>query len=214
MGMNCCQCQGIEELFNEKAAARELKSYRNKGPDKTTRMLITAIQEQGVEGSSLLDIGGGIGAIQHALLLAGVTQATDVDASSAYVKVARREAERRGIAERVRFVHGNFVELAEQIQPADIVTLDRVICCYPDMDRLVELSAQRARKLYGLVYPRNTWWVKIGLTILNFFFKLQKNPFRTFQHPSEAVETIVMRKGFQQVYHGHTLVWNVVLYSR
>jgi ubiquinone/menaquinone biosynthesis C-methylase UbiE len=212
--MNCCQCQGIEELFNEKAAVKELNSYRSKGPDKTTRMLITAIQSQGVKGSSLLDIGGGIGAIQHALLLAGVTQATDVDASSAYVKVARREAERRGFAERVRFVHGNFVELAEQVQPADIVTLDRVICCYPDMDRLVELSAQRARKLYGLVYPRNTWCVKIGLTILNLFFKLQKNPFRTFQHPSQAVEAIVQRHGFKQVYQGHTLVWNVVLYDR
>jgi len=211
--MNCCQCQGIEELFDEKSVSRELSLYRTKGPDKTTRMLIDALKAKSIQGFSLLDIGGGVGAIQHELLEAGAQNATDVDASQAYLNAAKEEAKRRGFAERVSFQHGNFVDIAAQIPPADIVTLDRVICCYPDMEALVSLSAARARKLYGLVYPRDVWWVKIGLTVLNFLFRLRKNPFRTFIHPTQAVEAIVNNNGFKQCFYHQTLVWQVVVYS-
>jgi predicted TPR repeat methyltransferase len=212
--MNCCQCQGLEELFNPKSVARELAQYRAKGPDKTTRMLIEALQEADLQGLSLLDIGGGVGAIQHALLKSGVQNATDIDASSAYLNAAREEAERRGLSERVHFEHGNFVDLAEQLSPADVVTLDRVICCYPDMQKMVGLSTARTRKLYGLVYPRDAWWIRIGLVMLNFFFRLSKNPYRTFVHPTQAVEDLINRSGLTQRFYRRTLVWQVVVYSR
>jgi magnesium-protoporphyrin O-methyltransferase len=90
---------------------------------------------------TLLDIGGGLGGIQHALLAGGVVQATYVDASSAYMKAAREEAIRREIDEQITFLHGDFVDLAEEIPSAEIVTLDRVVCCYDDMQALVRLSA-------------------------------------------------------------------------
>src|SRR5512147_1748560 len=131
--MNCCQCQGIENVFSQEHAVKELKHYRSAGPARTTRMLTEAIKALGVAGLSLLDIGGGVGAVQHALLEAGVQKVTDVDASSAYLNAAKEEAERRGYAESANFRHGNFVDLATNIAPADIVTLDRVICCYNDM---------------------------------------------------------------------------------
>src|SRR3990170_4333438 len=175
--MNCCQCQGIEELFDQQYVYKELSRYRARGPDKTTRMLTEAIKEAGVAGLSLLDIGGGVGAIQHELLGAGVDHATNIDASTAYLSAARDEVERRGNAERVSYHHGNFVDLATDIEPADIVTLDRVICCYPDMEELVGLSAAKAGRLYGLVYPRDTWWVKFGLALMNFFLRLQRSSF-------------------------------------
>jgi magnesium-protoporphyrin O-methyltransferase len=212
--MNCCQCQGIEELFNERLVIKELASYRAKGTNKTTRLLIDAIKVEGVHGESLLDIGGGVGAIQHELLDAGVKNATDVDASQAYLHAAQEEARRRGFVERISFQHGNFVDLASQIPPADIVTLDRVICCYPEMEKMVSLSVARARKLYGLVYPRDVWWVKIGIRLMNFIFRLQKNPFRTFTHPTQAVEAIVKNSGFKPRFYRHTLVWQVVVYAR
>lgn len=211
--MDCCQCQGIEELFNEKNAAQELSRYRQKGADRTTRIMIDALKKEGIQGLTLLDIGGGIGAIQHALLEAGVQQATDVDASRAYIKAARQEAERRGLSERVAFRHGNFIDLAEEVSPADIVTLDRVLCCYPDVENMVRLSVARARKLYGLVYPRDTWWIKIGASILNFIFRLQKNPFRIFPHPTYMVEEMIQKNGFKRHFHFHTLIWQVVVYA-
>ena len=66
--MDCCQCQGIEQVFDERQAKKDLKQYRKKGPSSTTRILVEAIKAQGVQDLSLLDIGGGVGAIQHGLL--------------------------------------------------------------------------------------------------------------------------------------------------
>ena len=163
--MKCRQCQGIERWFNKKLAAKELRQYRKKGPARTTRMLIEALKAEGIEGMTLLDIGGGIGTIQHELLGAGVSSAINLEGSTAYLETAKEEAERRGHAHRVRYHHGDFVGLASDIQGADIVTLDRVICCYPDFPALVGLSSARAGKLYGVVYPHDTWWAKIGWRI-------------------------------------------------
>jgi magnesium-protoporphyrin O-methyltransferase len=212
--MNCCQCQGIEDLFNQQYVTKKLSRYRAKGPDKTTRMLIDALKEEGVRGLTLLDIGGGVGVVQHELLGAGVLNATNVEASTAYIAAARAEAQQRGHAERVSHHHGNFVDVAANIAPADIVTLDRVICCYHDMEKLVGLSAARARKLYGLVYPRDAWWVKIGLAVENIFYRLRRSPFRVFLHPTEAVETVVSSNGLKRRFYRRTLVWQVVVYTR
>jgi magnesium-protoporphyrin O-methyltransferase len=212
--MNCCQCQGIEELFDEKRVSEELLRYRAKGPDTTTRLMIDALKAEGIQGLSLLDIGGGVGAIQHGLLDAGLQSATDVDASQAYIHAARAEAGRRGLAERVHFLHGNFVDLAAEVDPADIVTLDRVICCFPEMEKLVSLSAARARKFYGMVYPRDTWWVKLAMAIQNFYFRLKRSSFRTFPHSTRAVEAVVSRSGFTRRYYRQTWVWQVTIYAR
>jgi len=212
--MNCAQCQGIEELFSEEYVAKELKRYRKRGPDKTTRMLIEALKEENVEGLTLLDIGGGLGAIQHEMLRAGIQSTTDIEASRAYVSAAKAETERRGYAEQAHYQHGNFVDLAANIPPADIVTLDRVICCYPDMQKMVGLSVSRAGKLYGLVFPRNDWWMKVWLVIQTFFLRLSKSRFRTYLHPTQAVEDLVFKQGFQRRFYRRTFVWQVVLYSR
>jgi len=212
--MNCCQCQGIEELFSREYVTGELKRYRRKGPDKTTRMLVEALEAQGLSGLTLLDIGGGLGAIQHALLNDGVASATHVDASAAYLEAAQEEAERRGIAGRVRYEHGNFVELADGLSPADIVTLDRVICCYDDMRRLVGSSTRLASRYYGVVYPRDTWWVRVALAFENLFMQLRKNPFRAFVHPTRDVEALIHASGLKRQFHRQTLVWQVAVFSR
>ena len=116
--------------------------------------------------------------IQHELLRAGAAQASGVEAAPAYLAAAREEAARQGHAERLRLHRGDFVALAPELPPADIVTLDRVICCYPDLPALVGLSAAHARRVYGLVYPRDTWWVKVGLALGNLALRLRRNPFR------------------------------------
>lgn len=106
------------------------------------------------------------------------------------------------------------MNIAAQIAPADIVTLDRVVCCYPDMENLVGLSAARTKKLYGLVYPRDTWWARLGVRVLNVFFRLQRKPFRTFVHPTRGVDALVRSHGLRPQFFRHTLVWQVVVYSR
>jgi len=212
--MNCCQCQGIEICFNEKQVGKELARYRKQGPAKTTRMLIDALKAEGVQGMTLLDIGGGIGAIQHELLKADASRATSIEASSSYLEASKAEARRQGHADRVSYHHGDFVALAPGIPPADIVTLDRVICCYHDMQSLVELSSARARKLYALVYPRDTWWVKAFMALFNLAMWITRNPFRTFVHPAHAVQAVVRRHGLERRFYRRTALWQVALYAR
>jgi magnesium-protoporphyrin O-methyltransferase len=104
-------------FYNEKRAASQLRKYRENGPIASTQTLIDALKTEGIEGATLLDIGGGIGAIQHELLAAGAAHATSVDASNPYLETAREESIRRGLGDRVTYRHGDFVELAESIPP-------------------------------------------------------------------------------------------------
>jgi magnesium-protoporphyrin O-methyltransferase len=212
--MNCDQCQGIEREFGQSEAASKLRAYREHGPAETTRLLIEAVKASGVAGQTVLDIGGGIGALQYGLLEAGAQSATSVEASSAYLRAAQDEAQRQGVIDRIHYAHGNFVELAAEIPAADIVTLDRVICCYHDMPALVGLSAARARKVYGLVYPREAWWVRLGIWLENLVYRLQGSSFRAFVHASQAVEAILHEQGWRRRYHRQNLAWQVAVYTR
>ena len=212
--MTCSQCVGIEKVFNEKYVTKELNDYRRKGPVKTTRWLIEAMKQTGVQGLDLLDIGGGVGAIQHELVKAGVSRVTGVDAASAYIQAARSEAERGGYAERTTQIHGGFVTVAPKLDKADIVTLDRVICCYDDMQSLVRTSVGLAKKYYGVIYPRFLWWTRLVCIIENFFERLVSNPYRAYVHPTEKVEAIIKEKGFTRQYYRQTLAWQVVVYVR
>ena len=212
--MNCCQCQGMENLFNQKLVERELQKYRKKGPGKPTRILLEAIQAAGVEGLTLLDIGGGVGAIQSELFKSGLSQATEVEGSSAYLEAAKKEAERQGYLDEVNFIQGDFVEMVKEIPSADIVTLDKVICCYPDLQTLVGLSSQRAGKIYGLIYPVDTWWMKFGVRIPNFFFKIKDNPFRFYVHPAQAIEALIRKSGLKRKFYRKLFMWHVVVYQR
>ncbi len=212
--MSCCQCQGIETYFNRKSVAKDLKQYRKKGPDKTTRILIDALKAEGIEGTTLLDIGGGIGAIQHELLKAGASEAINVEASMAYIEAATEEAEKQGHGDRVRHCHGDFVNLARDTPQADIVTLDRVICCYHDMQALVGLSSALAGRLYGVVYPRDTLWVKIENAVSNFSYWIRRNPFRLFVHPTVAVDKVIRDNGLERRFYREVGSWQVVVYAR
>ena len=211
--MDCCQCKGINTVFNEEEARRKLKSYRKSGPDKTTRMLIEALTSEDMKGMTLLDIGGGVGAIQHELVRAGIERATGVEASAAYIKAVRHEAERQGHADRVNYHHANFVDIAHQIPAADIITLDRVICCYHDMPSLVRLSVAKAKMLYGLVYPRDTWWMRAVASIGNLYFRMARNPFRGYIHPTKAVDALVRENGLRQRFYKKSFLWQVVVYA-
>ena len=204
----------MEEQFNQKLAERELQKYRKKGPGKPTRILLEAIQTSGVEGLTLLDIGGGFGAIQSELFKSGLSQATEVEGSSAYLEAAKKEAERQGYLDEVNFIQGDFVEMVKEIPSADIVTLDKVICCYPDLQTLVGLSSQKAGKIYGVIYPVDTWWMKFGVRIPNFFFKIKHNPFRLYIHPTQAIEALIRKSGFKRKSYCKLFMWHVAVYQR
>jgi hypothetical protein len=213
--MTSCCCQGVESIFGERAAAHDLKRYRKRGPSKPTRRLLAEIRARGVAGAGVLDIGGGVGVIQQDLLDAGAGHVTSVEASSAYLRAAKDEAERRGHADRITYHHGDFVALADAVEPADVVTLDRVICCYPDVDALVGRSAERARLLYGLVHPRDAWWTRLGFRLVNLGCRIARQSFRAYVHPLAAVDAAARGAGLglrSRMAVGP--IWQVALYER
>ena len=212
--MGCCQCQGIENMFDKKAAKRQLKRYIKKGPSKTTSMLLDAIHKKGVQGLNFLDIGGGIGAIQYDLIKAGASNGTSIEASSAYIDVVKEETLQNGLAERVNFKQGDFTTTATDVDSADIVTLDKVICCYDDMSELVGLSSKLARKIYAVIYPRDVWWTKLALPMMNFYPMLKGSSFRVFIHPTKKVEKIIFENGLKRNYYATTLFWQVAIFIR
>jgi ubiquinone/menaquinone biosynthesis C-methylase UbiE len=210
----CSQCEGIEQMFDEQHVDEDLRLYRAEGPDETTGWLLDELEARGVDGLTLLDIGGGVGAIQHELLAHGASTAVHVDASSAYVEAAKREAKRRKLDDKITWHFGNFVDLAPELNPADIVTLDKVICCYDDMPLLVRRSARLAKKYYGIVIPRDEWWLRIGFGVMDFFQGLFGNSYRAFVHPKDKIEGILHRAGLRRIYERRNWIWQTILYAR
>lgn len=213
MSHGCCE-PDYDATFSARAARRELNAYRRKGATGTTGRLVEAIRSAGVDGASVLDIGGGVGVIGFELLAAGAERLTDVDAARNYLAVARREAARRGYAERASYVLGDFVAIAGEIESADVVTLDRVLCCYGDWRGLVDASAQRARRLYGLAYPVDRWWTRLAVGLGNLATRLSRRRYRFYVHPEREVDARIRGHGFRAVLHDRGLAWQTVLFER
>lgn len=208
-----CDC-GCANTFSTKEADADLRRYRKDGANRSTQALIDAIVADGVDGATLLDIGGGIGAIQLALLAAGAASAESVDATEAYVAVARAEAERRGYGERTRGRAGDFVALAPEVEPADVVTLDKVVCCYSDMPALLTRVAGHARRAIGLVYPRETWWNRAAARCFDVWGWVTRNPQPWYLHPTADIDGLLRAAGFERRDVHRELVWQVALYVR
>lgn len=215
--MRCCcssHCAEAEDLFGERAAKRDLRRYHRAGPSATTRHLLRLLREQGVTGRTLLDIGGGVGVLQHELVKAGATWTLHVDASAAYLRASADEAMRQGHDAVSEYQHGNFVDIRDGVQLQDIVTLDRVVCCYPDMPRLVAASAAKARELYGLSFPRWRVSTRVVLALTNLLYRLKGSPFRLYVHREDRIAAEICRNGLGLVSQARTYSWNVAVYRR
>jgi magnesium-protoporphyrin O-methyltransferase len=200
--------------FGEDTAKADIRAYRKRGPANQTKLILDAIRSLGLNGMTLLDIGGGVGAIHHELLNDVAREATHVDASSAYLKEAKAEAARRAHTGQVQFIHADFTDVARDVPQADVVTLDRVVCCYPDFRSLLKAAAEHSRTAVALTYPRETWYVRIGLAIANFLQRLRKDPFRGFIHPVAEMEALFRGQGFRKTSTRRLFVWEMALYEK
>ena len=212
--MPCSHCADADDLFGERVARAERWWFRLRGHPAATRILIRALEAEGVAGASVLDVGAGVGLLHRALLDAGAERALDVDASAAYQAVAREEARRAGVEARVDFLLGDVVDRAPEVGVHDLAALDRVLCCYPFPRLLLATVATRARRAVGLVYPREHAAVRAGVALLNLGQRLRGSSFRVRVHPGEEVRDEMARRGFERVLHRTTLAWQVELFRR
>jgi magnesium-protoporphyrin O-methyltransferase len=167
-----------------------------------------------LNGGVLLDIGGGIGAVTFELLAREVDSAVAVEASDAYLAVAREEAARRNHSEAVCLLHGDFVEVAPDVPVADVVTLDRVVCCYLEYRSLLRAAAARARRGLAMSYPRDRWFVRAGVRCENWLRRLRTDRFRTFVHPVSDMVRLLSEAGFELVDRRNTAAWASDIYVR
>jgi magnesium-protoporphyrin O-methyltransferase len=209
----CCD-QDFERLFDDREAQRDLADWHQNGPRRATQELIDALIAEGVEGSSVLDIGAGVGTVHLELLAAGAATAVDVDASAAFLAAARAEAERRGMADRVEHRFGDIVELAAELPPAEVVTLDRVICCYPDLPAMLRAATVPGARLIGLVHPNDGPLMRGSMALFNAFSRLLLRHHSFFVHRRADVDRLMREAGFGIGRVGGGWVWRVAVYRR
>jgi SAM-dependent methyltransferase len=207
-------CDAAARHFDRTRAEGDLAGYRAKGLDKRGRQLLAALVRAGVSGRSVLDVGAGAGMMSFELLKAGSARARLADASAAFLDVARQEAERSGVLDRFETTLGDFVETSRQMDPADIVVMDRVVCCYPEWAPLLNAAMTHGRSLIGMTYPRARPDVRLVMGFDNLLRRFKRNVFRTFVHPPAAMQTALEAGGWRLVYRSGTFVWRVDVYER
>lgn len=211
---DCCSPKGYRWIFSERSARAEAKRYRRKGLDATSRRIVDFLKRQGVEGRSVLEVGGGIGAIQIELLKAGASRAVSVELTPTYEQVASELVRDAGLADRVERKVLDFAQAAAQVDSADLVIMNRVICCYPDMPRLTGAAADHTRQVLVMSFPKRTWWTVIGLGISNFFLWATRREFHIFVHPPSQIIATSEQHGLKPELNQRGVLWTVAALRR
>lgn len=211
---SCCSPKGYRWVFSERNADAEAKRYRRKGLDSTSRRIVDYLKAQGVGGMTVLEVGGGIGAIQIELLKAGAARAVSVELTPTYEEVANQLLEEAGLASRVERKVMDFAEAAPLVEAADVVVLNRVLCCYPDMPKLAGAAAAHANRVLVLSFPRRTWWTVGGLALANSMLALTRREFHIFVHPPAKIVATSEGHGLRAVHDDSGFLWTVAALRR
>ncbi len=211
--MPCCcnHARGADRLFSL-FARRYRKRYQKKGLEKSQKHLIEGLKKAGIAGTSVLEIGSGVGYLHQLLLQAGAARAVGVDLSEKMLTEAHILARENGLSGRVEYHHGDFVDLADTIADADVTILDKVVCCYPDAEALVKRSLAKTRRVYALTYPRDRAFIRFGMTLFAFFLWLICSPFRSYVHDPEKIESWIQAEGFKKHCQNETPIWLTQVY--
>ena len=177
----CCDPTDYRRLFSRKYASRDAHRYRRRGLSGTARALVDLAGD--VRSLTVLDVGGGIGAIELELLAGGAERATSVELSGGYEEAAAALLTERGLSDRVDRRVADFVSEGDAVEQHDLVVLHRVVCCYPDVDALMRAASEHARGRLVLTYPQEHLWMRLGLRAINLWLRLSRCGFRTYVHP-------------------------------
>ena len=204
---NCCDPRGCDGFFDSRFARRVARRYRKRGLDATARRMVGFLEQQGIAGATVLEIGGGVGEIHLELLRRGAERAVNLELSPAYDAEAARLASEAGVQDRVeRRLHDIAVDPAA-IAPADIVVLHRVVCCYPDYERLLGAAAAHARRALVFSHPRHNLISRLIVGAENLGFRLSRREFRVFLHPPAAMLAVLGEHGLEPNFAKRGFAW-------
>ena len=213
--MTCCQVPVADTgRFFSRFARWHRFRHQLLGFERSQRQLIEGVRQAGVEQASVLEIGCGPGYVHQTLLRSGAASAVGVELSVRMLQEARLLAKRQSLTERTSYRHGDFVELASELEPADVTILDKVVCCYPKAEVLLRLSLDRTRKAYALTYPRDRLTTRVGVRLAALWLKLLGSQFRPYLHDPRGIERTILAAGFKRFYARATPVWLTQIYIR
>ena len=211
---DCCTPKGYRQIFSEKNARSEARRYRGKGLDGTSRRIVDVLRKRGVVGKTLLEVGGGIGAIEIELLKAGMLRALNVELTPTYETAAGELLAEAGLADRVERRVMDFVDAGTDVETADVVVMNRVICCYADMPRLAGVAAERARDVLVMSFPNDRWWTRLGLALANLGFRVIRMQFRVFNHSPGLILAAAEQHGLKTSFNERGMLWQVTALER
>jgi 2-polyprenyl-3-methyl-5-hydroxy-6-metoxy-1,4-benzoquinol methylase len=206
---SCCPSRDYHRFFNQRFARRLANRYTKRGLDPTAQTMVEFLQALGIEGASVLEIGGGIGEIEVELLKAGAARAENLELSSAYQEPARTLAAQAGIQGRIDWRIHDLAQDPGAVEPADLVVLHRVVCCYPDYERLLGAAADHARRALVFSYPPRNPLSRAFYGVFNLVMRLARSSFRGFAHPPAAMLAVLEDHGLRPTYQRRGRIWQV-----
>jgi 2-polyprenyl-3-methyl-5-hydroxy-6-metoxy-1,4-benzoquinol methylase len=207
---DCCEPDGYDEAFSGRFARRMARRYRRRGLSRSARAIITFLSDRGIDGASILEIGGGVGQLHVELLRHGAAKATNLEISANYEKEAALLLERTGMAGLVERRFLDIAQVPDEVERADVVVLHRVVCCYPDYERLLGAAAGKAGRLLVYSYPPRNLFSRAMFWADNRTRRLKGGTFRAFVHPPAAMLDVALRSGLSDAYRWRGFGWCVV----
>jgi hypothetical protein len=201
-------------MFKLRVARRSLEHYRKKGHGDLEKRMVAAAAQGGLAGARVLEIGGGIGTIQSELLKAGAERGEVIELVSAWEPYAGELARDKGLEERTSFRVVDVLEDPESVEPAEVVVMNRVVCCSPDGVQLTGVAARLAARTLVLSFPRNVFWVRVGLRVVNAGLRLMGRSFRVFAHPRDALLGAAQSEGLRPAGSGRKGPWEFAALTR
>lgn len=185
-----------------------------------TTPLLSALEDAGLAGRTVLDVGCGVGDLALATLAHGATRAHGVDLGAGAIERARALAVTRGFADRATFAVGDGATAA--LPDADVVVLNRVVCCYPDVGDLLANTLSAAGSVYAFTAPTDRGvagaWNRVLTWCSNRWYAARRRKFGTFRvfvHPLDRIDDTVRAAGFRPVRRERQrAVWEMAVYTR
>jgi magnesium-protoporphyrin O-methyltransferase len=206
----CCEPNDYEHTFGDRFARRMARRYRRHGLSPAARAMVAFLEERGITGASVLEIGGGVGELHVELLRRGAARATNLEISPHYEEQAAGLLERTGLVGRVDRRTVDIATAPDEVEAADVVVLHRVVCCYPDYERLLGAAAEKADRLLVFSHPPRNLVTRAVQAYDNLTHRLRGESFRVFTHPPAAMVDVLRRKGLRDGYRWRGVGWCVV----
>jgi magnesium-protoporphyrin O-methyltransferase len=210
----CCDHDDYQSVFSGRFARRQSRRYHRRGLTPAAEGIVGFATSRGIVDATVLEIGGGVGQVHVELLRRGAAHVTNLEISQNYEAEAARLLEEVGMTDRVTRRFLDIAQAPDAVEPADVVVLHRVVCCYPDYAKLLTIAARHARRTLVFSYPAANIINRLQFGAENLYRRLTGSDFRAFIHPPASMVRAAESDRMVVTYRRHAWDWDVVGLTR